>query len=105
MDHSPAKSIGSITFSTTVSVGSSWKNWKMTPHVRPRHSAMRLSERLARFVPPTTSEPEVGRSMPVIMFISVDLPEPERPTTAMNSPASTWRETSLRARNGPASVT
>ena len=37
--HRPPKSIGSITFSTTVSVGSSWKNWKMTPTVRPRQSA------------------------------------------------------------------
>ena len=52
-----------------------------------------------------TTDPDVGRSMPVIMFISVDLPEPDRPTTAMNSPASTWRLTDLRARNGPASVT
>ena len=30
----PAKSIGSITFSTTVSVGRSWKNWNTTPTVR-----------------------------------------------------------------------
>ena len=44
--HSPPKSIGSITFSTTVSVGSSWKNWKMTPTVRPRHSAVLPSDRL-----------------------------------------------------------
>lgn len=43
-DHSPAKSIGSITFSTTVRVGRSWKNWKITPTVRPRHSAIRLSD-------------------------------------------------------------
>ena len=44
--HSPPKSIGSITFSTTVSVGSSWKNWKITPIVRPRHSAVLPSDRL-----------------------------------------------------------
>jgi hypothetical protein len=29
-------SIGSITFSTSVSVGSSWKNWKTMPRLRPR---------------------------------------------------------------------
>ena len=89
----------------TVRVGSSWKNWKITPTVRPRHCATRLSDRPVRFVPPMTTDPDVGRSMPVIMFISVDLPEPDRPTTAMNSPASTWTLTDLRARNGPASVT
>ena len=94
-----------MTFSTTVSVGSSWKNWKMTPTVRPRHWATLLSDRPGRLVPPMTTLPDVGRSMPVIMFISVDLPDPERPTTAMNSPRSTWRLTDLRARNGPASVT
>ncbi len=30
-----------MTFSTTVSVGSSWKNWNTTPMVRPRHTASR----------------------------------------------------------------
>ena len=103
--HSPPKSIGSITFSTTVSVGSSWKNWKITPTVRPRHSAVLPSDRPARSWPATVTVPPVARSMPVIMFISVDLPQPDRPTTAMNSPRSTWRSTPSSARNGPASVT
>ena len=49
--HSPPKSIGSITFSTTVRVGSSWKNWKITPIVRPRHSAVLPSDSPARSWP------------------------------------------------------
>jgi hypothetical protein len=97
--------MGSITFSTTVSVGSSWKNWKMTPTVRPRQTAVRPSDMSARSWPATATRPAVARSMPVIMFMSVDLPQPDRPTTLMNSPASTWRSTPSRARNGPASVT
>ena len=35
----PAKSIGSITFSSSERVGSSWKNWKMIPSWRPRQRA------------------------------------------------------------------
>ena len=49
--HRPPKSIGSITFSTTVRVGSSRKNWKMTPIVRPRHTAVLPSDRFARSSP------------------------------------------------------
>ena len=79
----PQKSIGSITFSTTVSVGSSWKNWKTTPTVRPRHCAIRLSPRACDGpCRRRRTSPDVGRSMPVIMFMSVDLPLPDLPTTA-----------------------
>ncbi len=84
--HRPPKSIGSMTFSTTVRVGSSWKNWKITPTVRPRQTAVSPSERWLRCVPPTQTSPAVARSMPVIMFMSVDLPDPDLPTTARNSP-------------------
>ena len=101
----PPKSMGSITFSTTVRVGRSWKNWKITPTVRPRQTAVRPSDRWLRCVPPTQTSPAVARSIPVIMFIRVDLPHPDLPTTAMNSPASTWRSISRSARNDPASVT
>ena len=37
-EYVPAKSIGSITFSATVSVGRSWKNWNTIPTLRPRHA-------------------------------------------------------------------
>ena len=40
------KSMGSMTFSMQESMGRSWKNWKMTPMLRPRHSAIGPSRRL-----------------------------------------------------------
>ncbi len=101
---SPAKSIGSITFSTTVRVGSSWKNWKITPTARPRQTAVCPSVRWFRCAPATQTSPAVARSIPVIMFMRVDFPQPDLPTTAMNSPASTWRFAPWSARNDPASV-
>ncbi len=48
--------------------------------------------------PRTTTLPEVGMSNPPIMFSRVDLPLPEVPTTATNSPCSTERLTPSRAR-------
>ena len=48
--------------------------------------------------PSTVTEPEVGRSRPPSMWRRVDLPEPEVPTTAANSPFSTVRSTPSRAR-------
>ena len=49
-------------------------------------------------LPSTVTVPEVGRSRPPSMCSSVDLPEPEVPTTATNSPFSTARLTPSRAR-------
>src|ERR1700704_1010517 len=41
--------------------------------------------------------PDVGRSSPAKRFSKVDLPEPELPRRARNSPARTSRETSSTA--------
>src|SRR6202140_5041324 len=41
--------------------------------------------------------PEVGRSSPASRLSNADLPEPELPSSARNSPARTSRETSLTA--------
>ena len=70
------KSIGSMTFSAMVSVGSSWKNWNTTPMVFPRQRASRFSSSSCTGVPSTTTEPEVGRSMPVTMFTERRLARP-----------------------------
>ena len=43
--------------------------------------------------PSIMTEPLVGWSIPPIMFISVDFPEPEAPMIATNSPLSTEKET------------
>ena len=47
--------------------------------------------------PSTRTEPPVGRSSPPSMWSRVDLPEPEVPTMATNSPFSTVRSTPSRA--------
>ena len=81
-----AKSSGSIAFSSAVSVGSSWKNWKTMPTWRPRQIASCSSLIASIRWPSTVTVPAVGRSMPVIMFMIVDLPLPDGPTIATISP-------------------
>ena len=58
----PAKSIGSITFSATVSVGSSWKNWNTSPTCVPRQAARPASDSAPRSAPATRT---VARGGPV----------------------------------------
>jgi hypothetical protein len=48
--------------------------------------------------PSSTYVPLVGRSRQPMMFISVDLPEPDGPMMAMNSPSSTTIEMPSSAR-------
>ena len=50
------------------------------------------------FVPLARIEPEVGRSSPAMRLRSVDLPEPEEPSSARNSFVATESETSSTAR-------
>ena len=59
-----------------------------------------LSPKSATLRPATLTVPEVGRISPATMLINVLLPLPDRPTMAMNSPASTVRFTWLTASNG-----
>ena len=40
------------------------------------------------FCPPTVTSPPEAGSRPVTSFMIVDLPQPDGPTTAMNSPLS-----------------
>ena len=89
-----------MTFSITVSVGSNWKNWNTTPIVLPRQMASWFSLSPCTGVPPTTTWPDVGWSMPVIMLMSVVLPEPDLPMSPMNSPVLTSRLTPLSAVKG-----
>ena len=49
---------------------------------------------------PTTTSPEVGRSIPVSMFSRVDLPLPDLPTTAINSPFLICNSSFAQIRNG-----
>src|ERR1700679_2370755 len=54
--------------------------------------------------PPITTEPDDGRSMPPAIFSSVDLPLPDLPDIATNSPGPISRLTSRSASKLPAGV-
>jgi hypothetical protein len=51
--------------------------------------------------PSTSSEPEVAASMPLTMLISVDLPAPFAPTSAMMRLAGSWKLHSRSAHTLP----
>src|SRR5262245_66156372 len=48
-------------------------------------------------VPATRTAPAVTGKSPLVIFKSVLLPQPLRPTTVTNSPSETWKETSSSA--------
>ena len=63
-----------------------------------RRKIVRVSSLRAKMsLPSTVTVPEVGRSSPPSIWRRVDLPEPEVPTMATNSPCSTLRSTPSRA--------
>ena len=70
--------MGIITFSRTVRVGNSWKNWNTTPTFLPRHLATLFSLIPVNRSPATWTSPEVGRSMPVTMLMRGALPASRR---------------------------
>jgi len=93
-----ARSSGSVAFSTAVSVGISWKNWKTMPMVRPRQTASCSSVIWSRRLPLTVTVPAVGLSMPAIRLMIVVLPLPDGPVIATISPAAMARSTPSSAR-------
>src|ERR1700686_4732684 len=78
--------------------GSRLNDWKTIPTVSRRYRASSSGSNSARLPSRTRIEAEVGRSSPAIMLNSVDLPDPELPKRARNSPFSTLRETASTAR-------
>ena len=90
----PAMAIGSVMFSSAVRVGTRLNAWKTKP-IRSRRSAVSfLSDSPASSTPPMATEPEVTLSRPARQCIRVDLPEPDGPMIAVNSPRTrstlTW---------------
>ena len=82
----PASSSGAATFSKAVIVGISWNDWKTMPirvreSVRAHPRSLRGSRRRRSKI-----EPLSGRSSPAIIISSVDLPEPEAPTSPLPRP-------------------
>src|SRR5258706_322026 len=75
-------SSGNMTLASVVRQGSSVGFWKAIP-------AMLSGPVTSR--PLTMTAPAVGGHKPVTTFIRVDLPHPDGPTTATNSPGATAR--------------
>jgi len=88
---------GRTTFSSAFSIGSRLKNWKTKPMCRRRSFVRSVSLSSVMFVPAMVTVPVVGLSSPARMCISVDLPEPDGPITAVSCPFGTSRETPRRA--------
>jgi hypothetical protein len=84
-------------FSAAVRVGSRLKDWKTKPTLSRRSRVSCASVRLLSSVAPIRTEPLVTVSRPATQCIRVDLPEPEGPMIAVNSPRPNSTETSSRA--------
>src|SRR5437773_1376155 len=69
--------------------------------MRPRSSARRSSSSVKRSTPSIVTAPLDGVSSPARRASSVDLPEPEAPTTASASPGVTARSMSRRMTSSP----
>src|SRR5581483_3449607 len=81
-------------FSRTVSQGNTEPCWEMR---------MPFESGFERGTPSMSTAPESGWMNPAIMFIRVDFPQPEGPTTATNSPSPTVKLTSSTTASGPLS--
>ena len=84
-------------FSAAVSIGSRLKNWKMKPMWSRRSWVSAVSSRPVTSTPATDTLPDVGLSRPARMCMSVDLPEPDGPMTAVRRPWEISTETSRKA--------
>ena len=81
-------SIANSTFSTALRWFIRWKLWNTKPIRAPRRPVRASSPRSEVSTPPSRYVPAVGVSSSPSMLRKVDLPEPEGPTTATNSPSS-----------------
>ena len=83
----PAIDSGRRMFSSAVSVGTRLNDWNTKPISSRRSRVSSLSPSRLSSVSPTNTDPLVTLSSAAQQCISVDLPEPEGPITAVNSPA------------------
>ncbi len=93
----PAIDSGSRMFSSAVRVGTRLNDWKTNPISSRRSRVSSLSPSRLSSVSPTKTEPLVALSSAAKQCISVDLPEPDGPITAVNSPVYSSTVTSSRA--------
>ncbi len=92
------RSIGTITFSSTVNSGRRKWNWKTKPSRSPRRAPRSTSSRPPSDTPSIRTSPAVGRSSAARRYSRVDLPEPLGPVTLTNSPAAMVRSMPCRMR-------
>jgi hypothetical protein len=88
-------------FSATLSSGSRFSSWKTKPTRCRRSTACRRAESRDSSFPHSRTVPDVGRSSPAAHCSSVDLPDPETPSTAVNEPAAKDRDTPCSAVSAP----
>lgn len=93
----PATVRGSTMFSSTVSAGIRWNAWKTKPIRSLRSRVRERSPRRDSSTSPSQAPPDVPESSPARQCMSVDLPEPEGPMIAANSPRRNATETLSRA--------
>ncbi len=86
-----------MTFRRTEARGKRLKDWKTKPIFSRRMSASSSSVKEAMFLPSMKYSPEVGVSKAPKICIRVDLPEPEGPMMATNSPSFTEKVTPFKA--------
>src|SRR5258706_6441934 len=89
----PPSRQGIITFSSASNSGSRWCDWNTKPSERLRNAATSSCGSVYKSRPPKRTSPAVGRSSPPRMCRSVDLPAPETPSTASDSPGRSLRFT------------
>src|SRR5580698_7838817 len=93
-----------MTFSSAVRAGMRWNDWKTKPTRCARSRARPSSSSCVRSVPSRSTRPVVGRSSPASRASKVDLPAPDEPTTATDSPAAMSRETPCTIVRGPSGL-
>ena len=93
----PLYTRGSSTLCRAVVRDSRLKPWNTKPMEWLRMPASWSSDRVATSVPSRKYDPDVGWSRQPTRLRKVDLPEPEGPMTATNSPRSRVSETPLSA--------
>ena len=93
----PAIFSGSVTFSSTLWLGVRKNCWNTKPNAELRSSLSSLALRSPVGLPSRATTPWVGPSSSASRCMSVDLPEPDLPTTATDSPLPISRLMPLRA--------
>ena len=83
-----------------LAAGSRWKDWKIIPTWRARNAA-NAAWAAGAFVPSTTTVPRVGVRRSASTDTSVDLPDPERPTIAVEPAGPKVQLTRSSAMTGP----